>query len=417
MSRRIVIAGASMGGLRAAEQLRAAGWEEEIVVVGDEIHPPYNRPPLSKDLLATPGSREEALAAVQLRQRRTATDIQWRLGSAVVAADLAARTLTLGTGEELAYDGLVIATGLRPRRVPVPGPTAGRHVIRRLEDTLALHGELKPKTRVVVIGAGFIGCEAAATAAGLGCQVTLIEGTGGPMERPLGHELSAGIRTFLQTHGIDCVPGKRVTEFLEMPGTYTEGVGRCAGVRLEDGTEVAADVVIEAVGSLPNVEWLVGNGLDLSDGVLCNEHLQVLGAEHVVAVGDVARYPDLRAGGPARRVEHWATPADTAKIAAPALVAGLTGDVVPEPAAPLPSFWTDIFKTRVQGVGSPALADTIQVLEGDPSRPWEGTALAYYRDGRLIGAVTAALPADRQLHYRKLVNESGIPAGADLAAV
>ena len=122
MSRRIVIAGASMGGLRAAEQLRAAGWEEEIVVVGDEIHPPYNRPPLSKDLLAAPGSREEALAAVQLRQRRTATDIQWRLGSAVVAADLAARTLTLGTREELAYDGLVIATGLRPRRVPVGAP-------------------------------------------------------------------------------------------------------------------------------------------------------------------------------------------------------------------------------------------------------------------------------------------------------
>src|SRR4051794_40520317 len=169
MARRIIVAGASMGGLRAAEQLRAAGWQEEIVVVGDEAHPPYNRPPLSKELLAAPGTPEEALAAVLLRQRRNATDIQWRLGAAVAAADLAARTVTLADGTELAYDGLVVATGLRPARAAAPGPLAGRHVIRRLEDTLALHAELRTGARVVVIGAGFIGCEAAATATVLGC--------------------------------------------------------------------------------------------------------------------------------------------------------------------------------------------------------------------------------------------------------
>ncbi|GLB65847.1 NAD(P)/FAD-dependent oxidoreductase [Arthrobacter mangrovi] len=421
MTRRIAVAGASMGGLRAAEQLRSAGWEEDIVVLGQESHPPYNRPPLSKELLAAPGSAAEALAAVTLRQRRTATGIDWRLGAPVTRADLSARTLTLATGEELAYDGLVIATGLRPARVEVPGPRHGRHVIRTIDDTLGLHRELCPGTRVVVVGAGFIGCEAAATATSLGCQVTLVEGGSGPMERPLGRRLSDGVRRFLAEKGVHCVSGRRVVEFLSETGDgYDAGSHlRCAGVRLSDGTEVPADVVIEAVGSKPNTEWLAGNGLDLADGVLCDESMRVIGARgalpSVVAVGDVARYPDQRTGTGARRVEHWATPADTAKIAAPALVAGLNGEAVPEPAAPLPSFWTDIFKIRIQGVGSPALAERIEVLEGDPDRPAAGAALGYYRDGRLIGAVTCALPADKQLHYRKLVTDAGV--AARLAAV
>lgn len=416
MTRRIAVAGASMGGLRAAEQLRSAGWEEDIVVLGLEAHPPYNRPPLSKDLLAAPGSAAEALAAVTLRQRRTATGIDWRLGAPVTRADLSARTLTLATGEELAYDGLVIATGLRPASVEVPGPRHGRHVIRTIDDALGLHRELLPGTRVVVVGAGFIGCEAAATATSLGCQVTLVEGGSGPMERPLGRRLSDGVRGFLEEKGIHCISGRRVVEFLSETGDGYDGGShlRCAGVRLSDGAEVPADVVIEAVGSKPNTEWLAGNGLDLADGVLCDESMRVIGAggalPSVVAVGDVARYPDQRTGTGARRVEHWATPADTAKIAAPALVAGLNGEEVPEPAAPLPSFWTDIFKIRIQGVGSPALAERIEVLEGDPERPAAGAALGYYRDGRLIGAVTCALPADKQLHYRKLVTDAGVAA-------
>lgn len=417
MARRIVVAGASMGGLRAAEQLRAAGWQEDIVVVGDEAHPPYNRPPLSKELLTAPGTPEEALAAVLLRQRRSATDIQWRLGTAVAAADLAARTLTLADGTGLAYDGLVVATGLRPARAAAPGPSAGRHVIRRLEDTLALHAELRPGARVVVIGAGFIGCEAAATTTALGCETTLVEGSSGPMERPLGTALSDGVRGLLRRRGISCLPGQRVAEFLAGEPSGSGGAVRCTGVRLADGTELAADVVIEAVGSRPNTEWLEGNGLDLADGVLCDESLRVAGAAQVVAVGDIARYPDRRTGTGPRRVEHWATPADTAKIAAPALVAALDGTAAPEPAAPLPSFWTDIFKIRIQGVGSPALAEQIEVLDGDPARPEDGAALGYYRAGRLIGAVTAALPADRQLHYRRLVTEAGIPADSQLAAL
>ena len=416
MARRIAVAGASMGGLRAAEQLRSAGWEEEIIVIGGEVHPPYNRPPLSKELLKSPGSIQEALATVTLRQRRSAADITWKLGAPVTGADLAGRTLTLATGEQLGFDGLVVATGLRPARVRVPGPLDGRHVIRTLEDALGLHRELQPEARIVVVGAGFIGCEAAATATLLGCRVTLIEGGSGPMQHALGRELSEGMRSFLTERGVECLSGERVAAFT-WQDDGTDGPQRCTGVRLTGGREVPADAVIEAVGSQPNVEWLAGNGLDLTDGVLCDGQLRVLGTEHVVAVGDVARYPDRRAGTGPRRVEHWATPTDTAKIAAPALVAGLNGTRTPEPAAPLPSFWTDIFGIRVQGVGSPAVADRIEVFEGDPSRPADGVALAYYLGGRLIGAVTAALPVDRQLHYRKLVTEADLPAGSQLAAV
>lgn len=430
--RRIVVVGASLGGLRAAEQLRGAGWEGEIVVFGDEPHMPYNRPPLSKTQLANRGTPAAAHAALAFRPRRSAAGIEWRLGSAVVGADLAAGTVTTGDGASLAFDGLVVATGLRPARVPVPGPLGGRHVVRSLEDTFGLNAELVPGARVVVVGAGFIGCEVAATAVGLGCRVTLVEGSSGPLERSVGAQLSAGVRELLISHGVDCLPAVRVAEFLGAASGSEDrrcapaASARCSGVRLSDRRAVEADVVVEAVGSEANVEWLEGNDLDLSDGVLCDSSMRVLStadrdgcaagtpvaAGRVVAVGDVARYPDQITGGPARRVEHWATPTDTAKIAAPALIAALREDEAPDAKAPLPSFWSDLFGLRIQGVGSPGLADEAEILEGDPARPADGVALAYRREGRLIGVVTSAIPADRHLTYRQAVVDElrGVPA-------
>jgi NADPH-dependent 2,4-dienoyl-CoA reductase/sulfur reductase-like enzyme len=404
MVQRIIVAGASLGGLRAAEQLRAAGWTGEILVIGEEEHPPYNRPPLSKDVLAAPGTPEEALAKLAFRPRRSATGIQWRLGTRITASNLAARTITLDSGEKLDFDGLVVATGLRPARVAAPGPRAGRHVLRSIDDALALHEALRPGTRVGIIGSGFIGCESAATAASLGCAVTLVEGRTGPMERPLGHALSSGVRDMLAQRGVDCRQALSVVAY--------RGTESCTGMELSDGSVIDVDVIVEAVGSRANVEWLQGNGLDLVDGVECDSHLRVLGiagqpVPGVVAVGDIARYPDDRNGLPARRVEHWATPTDTAKIAAPALVAGLSGQPPAEAPAPLPSFWTDIFGTRINGVGSPALAEETRVLEGDPDRPHAGVAVGYYRGDTLIGVVNAGLPASRNLHYRQLVLDAG----------
>ncbi|HEU4806716.1 MAG TPA: FAD-dependent oxidoreductase, partial [Homoserinimonas sp.] len=367
------MAGGSLGGLRAAEQLRARGYAGPIRVIGDEIHPPYNRPPLSKEILASPTTAAEALSGLVFRQRTSTADVQWTLGVTIVGSDLAARRVRLNTGEEVAFDGLVIATGLRPRRLDIDAPAAGRFVVRTIEHSITLRERLRPGARVVVVGAGFIGCEVAAAAMALGCEVTVIEGSTGPMESSIGPALSSSLKAFLETRGVRFRAGRRVI------GLLSEADGACAGVTLDDGTEVAADAVVESIGSVPNVDWLQGNSLDLTDGVLCDDRMRVVGTSGVVAVGDIARFPDSVLGGPARRVEHWATPGDTAKIAAGTLVADLAGGPPPETAAPLPSFWTDLFGIRVFGVGTPGLATSVQELEGDLAAPELGLALGYLR--------------------------------------
>lgn len=393
----IVVVGGSLGGLRAAEQLRAQGYRGPITVIGDETHPPYNRPPLSKEFLESPVT-DEARSALAFRQRASTADVQWRLGVRAVRSDLAQKTVRLATGEEISYDGLVVATGLRPRRLDIDAPAEGRFVLRTIEDSLALHERLRAGARVVIVGAGFIGCEVAATAVKLGCGVTVVEGATGPMERSLGRELSRSMRSFMERRGVRFSPGRRVLGLLSGPD------GACAGVTLDDGTELAADVIVESIGSVSNVEWLGGNNLDLSDGVLCDGRMRVQGAADVVAVGDIARYPDLVLGGPARRVEHWATPGDTARIAAATLLADLAGQPAPEARSPLPSFWTDLCGVRLLGVGSPGIATTVGALEGDLASPEHGVALGYFRDDLLVAAITVGLPANRQLHYRTLVS-------------
>lgn len=404
----IVVAGGSLGGLRAAEQLRARGYAGPIRVIGDETHPPYNRPPLSKEILASPTTAAEALSALVFRQRASTADVQWTLGVAIVGSDLAARRIRLSTGEEVAYDGLVVATGLRPRRLDIDAPAAGRYVVRTIEHSIALRERLRPGTRVVVVGAGFIGCEVAAAAIVLGCEVTVIEGSTGPMESSIGPALSSSLKAFLETRGVHFRAGRRVI------GLLSETDGACAGVTLDDGTEVVADAVVESIGSVPNADWLNGNGLDLTDGVLCDDRMRVVGTSGVVAVGDIARFPDSVLGGPARRVEHWATPGDTAKIAAGTLVADLAGQPASEAATPLPSFWTDLFGIRVFGVGTPGLATSVHELEGDLADPEHGLALGYLRDELLVGVVTVALPSNRQLHYRSLVGSARELAQASL---
>ncbi len=395
----IVVAGGSLGGLRAAEQLRTRGYAGQIQVIGEEPHLPYNRPPLSKEILASPTTAEDALSGLVFRQRASTADVQWSLGVTVVDSDLAKRTVRLDNGETISYDGLVIATGLRPRRLAV-GAAAGRFVMRTIEDSLALRERLRPGARIVVVGAGFIGCEVAATAIKLGCDVTVIEGSTGPMERSIGHMLSSSMKLFLQTHGVRFCAARRVV------GLLAGADGACSGVTLDDGTEVAADAVVEAIGSVPNVDWLEGNNLDITDGVLCDEWMRVVGADGVVAVGDIARFPDPALDGATRRVEHWATPGATAKIAAGTLVADLAGLPAPEADTPLSSFWTDLFDVRLFGVGTLSAATSVQELEGDLASPENGLALGYLRNDLLVGVVTVGLPSDRQLHYRTLVGSA-----------
>ncbi|WP_031484020.1 NAD(P)/FAD-dependent oxidoreductase [Streptomyces bicolor] len=389
MTGRVVIAGASLGGLRAAEQVRAAGWTGAITVIGDEPHMPYNRPPLSKEVLAGKAGFE----SLAFTPKAAAADVEWRLGTKVVAARLAERTVVLDDGSAVSYDGLVVATGMRPRRLGCPGPLAGRHTVRTLTDAQGLRDELtRPGARVVVVGAGFIGCEVAATAVGLGVtEVTVVDPLTLPMGGPLGDLLGRALLKRHEERGVRFALGTSVAGL--------EGEDRVTGVVLDDGTVLPADVVVESVGSIANTEWLDDNGLDLSDGVVTDEQLRVGGFPDVVAVGDVARFPNARYDGVPRRVEHWSIPTDTAKHAAKVLVAHLTGSAADlAPFAPLPTFWSDQHEFRLQSFGAPALGkDDVRVLDGDP----DGDVLVgYHTAGRLVGVValggqSAALNAAR----------------------
>lgn len=388
---RVVVAGASMGGLRAAEQLRAAGWTGAITVVGDEPYMPYNRPPLSKEVLAGKAPFE----SLAFTPKAAAADVEWRLGTRVVAARLDERTVSLDDGSTLPYDGLVAATGMRPRRLRCPGPRTGRHTVRTLADAQGLRDELtRPGARLVVVGAGFIGCEVAATAVGLGVrEVTVVDPLPLPMVGPLGELLGRALLKRHEERGVRFRLGTGVAGF--------EGADRVTGVVLGDGTVLPADVVVESVGSVANVEWLEGNGLDLTDGVLTCEQLRVGGRPEVVAVGDVARFPNARYDGVPRRVEHWSIPTDTAKHAAKALVAHLTAaDTELAPFAPLPTFWSDQHDFRLQSFGAPALGlDDVRVLDGAP----DGDVLVGYHTGdRLVGVVALGGPsaAMRAARYR-----------------
>ncbi|MEU5096232.1 FAD-dependent oxidoreductase [Streptomyces sp. NPDC020996] len=375
-SGRIVVAGASMAGLRAAEQLRAAGWSGAITLVGEEPHMPYNRPPLSKEVLAGKAPFE----SLAFRPRAEVSDAEWRLGTKVAAARLADRTVSLDDGSTLPYDGLVVATGMRPRRLTCPGPVLGRHTVRTLADARGLREALtRPGARVVVVGAGFIGCEVAATAVGLGAaEVTVVDPLPLPMLGPLGDLLARALLKRHRERGVRFALGTGVSGFT--------GEDRVTGVLLADGTVLPADVVVESVGSIANTEWLDGNGLDLTDGVLTDGMLRAGGRPEVVAVGDVARFPNPRYDGVPRRVEHWSIPTDTAKHAARTLLAHLAGtEEPPAPFAPLPTFWSDQHEFRLQSFGSPVLGkDDVRVLDGDP----DGDVLVgYHAHGRLVGVV------------------------------
>jgi 3-phenylpropionate/trans-cinnamate dioxygenase ferredoxin reductase component len=382
---RVVVVGASLAGLRCAEAVRRAGFGGELVVVGSEPHMPYNRPPLSKEPLGEPVSAE------WLRPNRAVADIAWRLGETVVASDLGARTVRLASGEVFGWSGLVAATGLRPRRLDLPGPPAGRHVVRTFDHANALRSALAGARSLVIIGAGFIGCEVAALAASSEIVTHVVAPEAVPIERPLGTLFGSQVRRRLESVGVEFHLGTVPVEY--------RGDAQVRSVVLADSTELAADVIIEAVGCAPNTEWLSGNGLDLSDGVLCDANMRVQGRPDIVTCGDVARFPNLLFDAVPRRVEHWMTAVDTARRAGLVLAAHLCGAEGPKDTfAPVPSFWSDQGPIRIQSFGSPDLgADDVRILEGDLDGD---VAVGYHRDGELVGVALLGLPG-RYMHYRR----------------
>jgi NADPH-dependent 2,4-dienoyl-CoA reductase/sulfur reductase-like enzyme len=389
---RVVVVGASMGGLRAAEAARKAGFTGEVVVFGDEARMPYNRPPLSKDALdgRTPTD------TLEFRVPRHAQDVTWRLGETVVQADLTERTVTTQAGDVLTWSGLVAATGLRPRRLDLPGPTRGRYVIRTVEDAETLRARLVPGARLVVIGAGFIGCEVAATARRLGVEVDVVAPEQVPMERPLGTMLGAALQRRHEAQGVRFHFGRLPSAVL--------GDGAVTGVRLDDGTELAADLLVEAVGCIPNVEWLDGNGLDLRDGLACDGQLRVEGRSDLVACGDIARFPNALFDAVPRRVEHWTMVTDTARKAGHTLGSWLAGSFEDSRFAPVPSFWSDQYDVRIQSFGAVGLGgEDVRVIEGDLD---DEVAVGYYDGRRLVGVVMVGL-GGRHMAYREQIAALG----------
>jgi 3-phenylpropionate/trans-cinnamate dioxygenase ferredoxin reductase subunit len=401
----VIIVGASMGGLRTAEALRRSGYAGPITVIGEELHAPYNRPPLSKDVLSTGVSHE----AVAFPARAATADVEWMLGSRVVSADLDARTVTTADGREHPWRALVIATGLRARRLDLPLIT-GRHTVRTLDDAMALRDELVDGARVVVVGAGFVGCEVAATARKLGCEVTVVAPGAEPLIRPLGSMLGAELRRRHEAHGVTFRLGRTVTAML--------GEFAFEGLQLDDGETVAGDVLVEAIGSECNTDWLDSTSLDLTDGVLADAALRAVSTDgtardDVYVVGDIARFPNLMFDDVPRRVEHWNIPTDTGKRAGAVLGAWLSGDgdgafadVVARGFTPMPAFWSNQFEVSLQAYGLPGLADAassgrgdrdIRILTGELA----GTvALGYYRADRMVGVVGLGLKAEL-LPYRE----------------
>lgn len=371
----IVVVGASLAGLHAARALRQAGYDRSLVVVGAEAHRPYDRPPLSKQVLA--GTWEPERTALS-RDADEALDLDWRLGVAATALDPRARTVGLADGTTLDWDGLVIATGAAPRTLPGTEGLAGVHVLRTLDDCLALRADLDAgPRRVIVVGAGFVGAEVAATCRARGLAVTLVEPLPVPLGRVLGGDVAATVADVHRDHGVDVRLGVGVDRVL--------GAERATGVRLADGTEVAGDVVVVGIGVRPATGWLEGSGLPLDDGVLADATCRV--APGIVAAGDVARWAHPIAGGHLR-IEHWDHAITQGAHAAATLLAGDGGG---DPFAPVPWFWSDQYDRKIMLAGRTAGAEEVRVVEGSLA---ERRFVALYRRGdRVVAALGMNRPA------------------------
>jgi NADPH-dependent 2,4-dienoyl-CoA reductase/sulfur reductase-like enzyme len=354
-------------------------------VIGAEPHLPYDRPPLSKDVLAGTWDVDRLpLAAVGVDVHDKG--IEWRLGVAARALDLTARRVELEDGSAVSFDGLVIATGARVRMLPGQPDLAGIHTLRTLDDCLALRADLDATpSRVVVVGAGFIGAEVAATARQRGLDVTLLEALEVPLQRVLGDRMGAVCADLHRDQGVDLRLSSGVDAF------FDDGSGRVAGVVLSDGTTVEADVVVVGVGVVPNTEWLNGSGLVIDNGVVCDE--TCLAAPDVVAAGDVARWPNRRFDE-VMRVEHWENAQEQGAHAARRLL----GDAAPY--EPVPWFWSDQYDRKIQLAGRSGPNDEVRIVDGSIEE--RRFVAVYGRAGRLVGVLGMNRPRP-VMQYRQLI--------------
>ncbi|TDC85783.1 FAD-dependent oxidoreductase [Micromonospora sp. KC606] len=385
----VTVVGASLAGLYAARALREQGFDGRLVVIGDEPHRPYDRPPLSKDFLA--GKIEADVLALEGPDDSLEAD--WRLGSVATALDRTAREVVLAGGERIASDGVVVATGARARSLAESGDLAGVHVLRTLDDAHALKVELVPGARLVVIGAGFIGGEVASTAKALGLDVTVVEAMPTPLAGPLGVEMGAVVSGLHEDHGVRLRCGVGVRSLV--------GRGNVEGVELADGTLLPADVVVVGIGATPNTEWLAQSGVQLGNGVECDRQGRT-SLPGVVAVGDCASWHEPRLGRP-HRVEHWTGAMERPAVAVASLLRGPDSGSSPTDGgdSKIPYFWSDQYDVRIQFAGHAAQADSVTIEEGSAE---SRSLLAVYRRGDVPVAALAMNQARLFGRWRRQLN-------------
>jgi NADPH-dependent 2,4-dienoyl-CoA reductase/sulfur reductase-like enzyme len=380
----IVIVGGGLAAARTAEQLRRSNYPGPVTIVSDEDHLPYDRPPLSKEVLRSE-TDDVTLKPAEFYQDN---DITVLLGAGAAALDTATQTITLTDGRELGYDELVIATGLVPKRIPSFPDLAGIHVLRNFDESLKLRQEAGSARRAVVIGAGFIGCEVAASLRKLGVEVVLVEPQPAPLASVLGQQIGELVARLHRAEGVDVRCGVGVSE--------VRGEEKVQSVVLSDGAEVEADLVVVGIGSRPGTDWLEGSGIALDNGVVCDAEGRS-SAPHVWAIGDVASWLDTV--GNQVRVEHWSNVADQARVLVPAML----GQDVPGVVS-VPYFWSDQYDVKIQCLGEPEADDTVHIVEDDGRK-----FLAYYeRDGVVAGVVGGGMPGKVMKSRNKIANSAPI---------
>jgi NADPH-dependent 2,4-dienoyl-CoA reductase/sulfur reductase-like enzyme len=380
----IVIVGGGLAAARTAEQLRRSEYPGAVTIVSDEDHLPYDRPPLSKEVLRA----EVDDVTLKPASFYEENDITLRLGNGVRSVDTAAQTVTLADGSELGYDELIIATGLVPRTIPSFPDLEGIRVLRSLEESMALREHAGSAQQAVVVGAGFIGCEVAASLRGMGVNVVLVEPQPTPLASVLGEQIGALVTRLHQAEGVDVRCGVGVDQ--------VQGTDHVEKVVLSDGTELDADLVVVGIGSKPATDWLDGSGIEVDNGVVC-DGVGRNASPHVWAIGDVAswRHPV----GHQVRVEHWSNVADQARVLVPAMM----GKAIPGTVS-VPYFWSDQYDVKIQCLGEPQADDTVHVVEDDGRK-----FLAFYeRDGVVAGVVGGGMPGKVMKVRSKIANGAPI---------
>ena len=384
MLRRIAIVGASLAGLRAAETLRDRGFDGELTLIGDEPHRPYDRPPLSKQVLQ--GAWEPEQTFFRRKDGYDALALDMRLGVRAMSLDLRSRRVTLADGTFVDYDRLIIATGARVRTLSAIAPRAGLLALRGLDDAIVLRRALMDAPRVAIVGAGFIGLEVAASCRARGLPVTVIESLPVPLGRALGDEMGSAMGDLHRDHGVDLRTGVTVTDVI--------GESRVTGVALSDSSRIDANVVVVGIGVTPNTEWLERSGLTLDNGVVCNGSGEA--ARDVYAAGDVARVAN-RWHGDSPRIEHWTNAVEQAVHAAENALAG------PEASrsfSSVPYFWSDQYDRKIQFIGRARPHDEMVIVDGSLA---DRRLTALYRRGDRVVACLAVNQPLALIKYRKLL--------------